>query len=1196
MRNWPLLATLAAAALALTTTGTQAGEQRLTLREPLRRQWTQELVTFPFTAAEGECRADSVTLVGPQGPVPVQLIQVERWGDTPFVKRARVALTADLAPEATTNYTLRFGPQPAPAAPSDLQVTVEGDTVTLRTSRYALTLLHGEAAYPEPRDCAQVPGPVVGMHLADGTAFGGSALYGTRKLTGYRARLTENGPVLAEVTLEYDYEDGSTLRLTASLAAGDSQAVWAMNSAADAPRDGWRLFLTPGLEPLHFTAIPEFYENRWGKFEMIGGRWVGTNEDVDLTQEPPGFLLHLVPWDGWWDSQNKRSFTFAVPGRGDVFFIGSRNAGDWKQVAPNSDLTTFPYGDQAMKDRWVPFSRGEDGSLYFDFNTSRGRRYWQCGAVPVTPAAALGELSWPAERYQRLDSLLSEYALDWPADPQRRHPLMYMSPEELAQAQQRPVDAALVEELIRTAQERAEPSIYDGKALGAYLLTGDPEIAARAKVVERLRRHLDLFGAFDLMRSPLVIACLYDALIDTDLITPEERPVLRAQMAWLAYKLTDPATWSAERGYCSGNHNMTVAHILQQGQVACLLSDHPQAQTWVRPALAMMEKWLGELGPEGEHVESIANYAHVTTSTMLSFAIAAKNAGLHDFLSDPRMKKLVMFLTKQYTPPDPRRGGNRKPGFSRLPPAGRGPAGQRWDIPAVMARATVAEDPAYASALQWVWQQAGRPGNTDGRMGGFEHVYVDPDMPAVNPEWGSELFPGYGALLRAGWGTPDAYYINFQAHIGDGYPTADGSFPTIFAKGAPLSLVFNEGYIDREELLISKVLPARVRGTVEERNASFYHRQDQVISAFATLARQDYLAYDVTIKQPVKVDMVESTGHHGVVSVPAAWPPVPATAERVPIAWLRQLLFMKDADAAGANYLVLRDTINTPQPTIWQFWTLSEKIATPEEARDREACLADAPGEQTAEPRELRGDRFTALGQFGVDLEYYIAAPQDTPRYTLRAGEEYAFFDFSGGTRDYQDLLHLQRPGEGAYYVALFPRRVGEAVPQFATLGEGTVIKVSGDFGTDYCFLSGEETEATAEQAQFSGTVGSVQARAGHRVLALGAQGSVRYQNYALAAAFPASLRLTPGRLTVEVPDQLPDQTRPVEHSQMYGWAGREFYALAPFGGGTLTFSAPGDWELAADQPGVRLTRTEAGWQLLVPAGVREVQLIERGA
>ena len=78
---------------------------------------------------------------------------------------------------------------------------------------------------------------------------------------------------------------------------------------------------------------------------------------------------------------------------------------------------------------------------------------------------------------------------------------------------------------------------------GAYLLTGDAKIAEKTQLVELLRSQLGQLGHFDKMRSALIVANIYDGLIDSELITPQERPQLRAQMAYLAYNLADPYTW-----------------------------------------------------------------------------------------------------------------------------------------------------------------------------------------------------------------------------------------------------------------------------------------------------------------------------------------------------------------------------------------------------------------------------------------------------------------------------------------------------------------------------------------------------------------------------------------------------------------------------------------------------------------------------
>jgi hypothetical protein len=90
---------------------------------------------------------------------------------------------------------------------------------------------------------------------------------------------------------------------------------------------------------------------------------------------------------------------------------------------------------------------------------------------------------------------------------------------------------------------------------------------------------------------------------------------------------------------------------------------------------------------------------------------------------------------------------------------------------------------------------------------------------------------------------------------------------------------------------------------------------------------------------------------------------------------------------------------------------------------------------------------------------------------TMRWGHPYV--DYSVQGEDYRDLLQLRLDGAGDYHVVMFPRFRDEPAPQFTTLDNGTVIKVSDDAGTHYCFLPSRETTVTAEQAEFRGIVGS---------------------------------------------------------------------------------------------------------------------------
>ena len=267
--------------------------------------------------------------------------------------------------------------------------------------------------------------------------------------------------------------------------------------------------------------------------------------------------------------------------------------------------------------------------------------------------------------------------------------------------------------------------------------------------------------------------------------------------------------------------------------------------------------------------------------------------------------------------------------------------------------------------------------------------------------------------------------------------------------------------------------------------------------------------------------------------------------------WRRQIAFVKDDSPAGVNYLVFRDTIASDQPTMWQFWTLSEKVGTPEDVMHLDAFLADKPGKGPASPRRLKGDRFTAIGQSDLDTEYFVALPKRTPRHTLRFGDRH----------EHMDLLHLQLHKAGAYFVALYPRLRDEPVPVFTELGKGEVIRISGEFGTDYVFLSAEEDKAKAGDAVFEGMAASVQDRRTGLGLSLGAKGRVKYRDFELAADGAVSMRLS-GEKVAEL-------SLPPDHK-----------------GTEITLKLPGTYRLTAPTRGVKLSSEGAVHTLTIPAGV----------
>ena len=202
---------------------------------------------------------------------------------------------------------------------------------------------------------------------------------------------------------------------------------------------------------------------------------------------------------------------------------------------------------------------------------------------------------------------VKDYVLEWPGD-EGKHPRLFMNRAELEAAwKPKEADRALLEDLTKKGSVKSEKAIryhpdysYDW-ALSAYLLSGgSPEVAAKTQLVARLRQALQYevwAGAFGGAPAPSIF---YDTLIDSPLISAEERPVLRARMAYFGYRVADPALWSVARG-CTATQNMDICQEMSRGIMACAIPEHPMAKTWYHNAEILMEYYLRWwIGPAGE--------------------------------------------------------------------------------------------------------------------------------------------------------------------------------------------------------------------------------------------------------------------------------------------------------------------------------------------------------------------------------------------------------------------------------------------------------------------------------------------------------------------------------------------------------------------------------------------------------------------
>jgi len=858
---WRLSIFVFAVSAIISSSYVYAGTRKIVVKDQLNQAYGRELVSVPFSAGFGKCRLDSFYLTGPAGPVAVQLSAIVfRTPKKKYVKTATVWFVVEkLDPLTSHEYTLTWGRRKAKTPATDLAVNARNDFIEILTSAIGVRLPVGKGMNGKG-----APAPLLSMRLGGRNWSKASAWGNKADIIGWSAEVIDKGPVFARCISHYVLTDKVLVTFKATVVAGDSAVRWEMDVKGDRPA-AFVDFALPAIPGVKQAVLPKGY-----------GQWARQDRKKDVGDQEAGFVA-LSPNTSLINifADNPHRVVFSA---GDVSLeLISREPGAW--VDPGPPQTYGPAGGDhwdlnMIGEMWkgwqrkaMPVRYAPDGRVSLTANLVKGRRLWSVSAgVPLV-----------GDKLQKV----REMVLDWPAAP--KHPYLF-------------IDMAAIRDVWqRAGSDPALNKTLNGRWAAAALEVIRKPRDKRTKkevegVVKSLRSMLGKLGRYDVMRSAIRVVALYDAVIDSDLISPEDRALFRAQMAYLGYLMADPMCWSTERGYGSGNPNMHCSYILSLGIIACALREHPKAKEWSNYATAWLNKWLNsEVGANGEWIPEGSHYGLVSLEPQLVYAIAAKRAGYHDFTTDARLKKVALYFAKMHTPPDVQRGNCRVTGAW-----GRGTSGDKLAICGIAARMTAKSDPAYSKIMQWMWAQTGYPGHIgDYRLGGYEPFYLDRRLPQSAPDWGSELFPQLGALLRADFNTPTESYVNVLACVDslrnlDVWVPGVGGISQWFGLGKSLSTCFtiDGGYAVRHELLAEGVRLARNYAPGDDLDPfGYYNKTD--FSSFASLPHADY------VRTRVVNTHVDKRGWKPA-KVPAYPKVTPAKSDKLD--WTRQLLFLKDAD------------------------------------------------------------------------------------------------------------------------------------------------------------------------------------------------------------------------------------------------------------------------------------------------------------
>jgi len=276
------------------------------------------------------------------------------------------------------------------------------------------------------------------------------------------------------------------------------------------------------------------------------------------------------------------------------------------------------------------------------------------------------------------------------------------------------------------------------------------------------------------------------------MMTEQEELLAYSSMAIYAYKMRDPDLlpgWrikleerhpeSMFRSYglrgtpavWYGSSNQNVERYWGLANAALVLRGHPMCQQWLDHVVDQFDLDLKDYSLQSGVWPEGINYAFFNFDNWLTLATTLKAHGVRNYFKHPYFKNNFDYARLILTPHDPRFGGA---------PRCVAPIGDTSDVPDwlhVIRKAAVAfydDDPGFARELMWHWMDAA--GETE-PVGGIE------PMPVTLQ---SQLIPGYGAVLRSAYGTPDETFFLIKNSVASQHMHREELSFHYYGLGAPL--------------------------------------------------------------------------------------------------------------------------------------------------------------------------------------------------------------------------------------------------------------------------------------------------------------------------------------------------------------------------------------------------------------------------
>ncbi len=1119
--------------------------QTVTLKDYLGHTWSHELISYPLD--KGLASAKSVQVTDESGgAIPNQL------------QDGRVYLQVTLSSNSVKTFTIRTGePGATPAAPA--RVTEDNGLLVLESGAMALRLPAGEKTYSTPMAPKDVPGPLCGVRGASGAWIGKSWLDTPVNITGYAASITARGPLFAEASVVYSFEGGRHYRLTARVIAGQPVAVideamdlnpegkYALLSYKnDADASSWEWWNLADSEHMDVgkataeqpaNAVFSFYDNlKPNQCRWMGGRPTHPRKGVDAQGKPTimqeaGELYAPLTYEyderfnrltGWWlNSFSDRSYVFSLLNEADpaspvVSLIMGRPS---RNVNPNLNPSPDPWIKLTTGINDMRIHTKKVGDLQVLAPICLGTREWLLMIEPQSALRPKGDIDLPNTfktmlkySYYPLDKV-KDWVFDWP-EPKNAWPRLFCKAGDLQAMKDRV--AAATGAMATSAQI---PVIYK--------TNGTPEQMVKQALPFLEQKVNDALngtghGGMNWFHASLHMMSLmpiWEAAMATPGLDPADRARIKAYGAFIANRAWDEDYWPPKET-CNGwgSANMGVLAAGARVMTASAMAGYPRQELWLKRCRGYLDGNLaGTLAEDGSGV-SCPHYLGASIDPIMYMALALKYGGNYNvFKKDPRWPKFGRFMIDILTPPDPRSpltgpyyglplGAKLDPtarNRRNLWPLGHTSRTEPTGLLDMLALGMEGVDEPLAGALRKTAMDMGQASGA-----GFvayallQNTTSKPTAPDLRTRW----YPAYGAILRDQMTNETWFAIRYSKFAFDHFQADMGAF-TLFAKGVPLMMDFGSMYSPENG---QPVYHNRVSWDVKEgelkpcpgnqtegcfyRGLTYFTHTNEPwtckaegfgegqsptdafgeIKTFASLPEADYLMGETDIRTLQTLPYFPTT--------PEAVAPDPnqkrVMEDVAPFTWQRRVLAVKAQQEAEPSYFLVRDDFTAPcAPPTFSYWVMAKDIA-------------------------FEGNRALATGQFGMDLDLYVAQPAQP----VLTQWQWNHGNWGGET---QVCMRVNLPKGEPCAVLIYPRKAGEPKPDFTTIADGNGIRINLADQTHWVIASPKEITVQDGDLSFTGTSCVVKKLAdGQVMVTLLAPGELRFGGKSFRSKKPASRRL----------------------------------------------------------------------------------------